>query len=178
MKVLGISGSIRSASSNTALVRAAVKLAPPTLEFTIYDGLGDLPHFTPDLDDDPPAAVRDLRRLLRAADGILISTPEYAHGMPGSLKNALDWIVSSGELDGGKPAAAISASPSFMGGDKAHASLVQTLTVLGAKIPEGGALIVPAIRTKLDDRGEIFDPDTLAALQSVLDALVRAIDAR
>jgi len=90
----------------------------------IYGGLDDLPHFSPDRDgDDPPRSVGRLRELLRTADGVLIGTPEYAFGVPGALKNALDWTVSSGEFDG-KPVAAISASPLYTGGAKAHASLL------------------------------------------------------
>ena len=170
-EVLAISGSLRAASSNSMLMRAAAALAPEGMTVTIYEGLGDLPHFTPDLDgDEPPQAVQQLRELLRAADGVVVCTPEYAHGMPGSLKNALDWVVSSGEFDG-KLAAALSASPSGMGGDKAHASLVQTLKVLGAKIPEGASLIVPLVRSKFNAEGELTDPATAEALRSVLEAL-------
>lgn len=179
MKILGISGSLRAASANTALVRAAAALAPEDMTVTLYEGLGSLPHYTPDLDgDDPPAPVAEWRAQLRAADGVLFCTPEYAHGMPGSLKNALDWIVSSGEFDGGKPTAVLSASPSFLGGDKAHASLRQILAVVGAKVPEGGTLIVPFARTKMDAAGEISDPATLDALRAVLKALAQEIAAQ
>src|ERR1700753_4281292 len=101
MRILAISGSLRAISTNAALVRVIVGLAPEGMEITIYDGLGDLPHFNPDIDDgDGPSAVRDLRQQLQAADGILICTPEYAFGVPGVLKNALDWLVSTGDLSG------------------------------------------------------------------------------
>ena len=179
MNILGISGSLRADSSNTGLVRAAALLAPSPMEFTLYDGLGSLPHYSPELDhDDPPESVQALRRQLRAADGVFVCTPEYAHGMPGSLKNALDWLVSSGEFDGGKPTAALSASPSFLGGDKAHAWLVQILTVLGAWIPEGGSLIVPFVRTKVTAEGEVSDPELRESLIVVLQALAKAIESR
>lgn len=179
LRILAVSGSLRAASSNTTLLRAAAALAPANMEFTFYHGLGDLPHFSPDLDgDEPPAAVREWRGLLRAADGVVVCTPEYAFGMPGSLKNAFDWIVSSGELDGGKPAAAISASPSVRGGDQAHAALVHLLGVLGAKIPEAGALIVPLVRTKLTSEGGLSDPATADALRSLLGTLAQAIQDR
>ena len=91
MRILAISGSLRPASLNTSLVRAAAHLAPPDSDFTVYTGMGNLPHFSPELDTDPPLpAVADLRAQLAAADLVLICTPEYAHGMPGSLKNLLD----------------------------------------------------------------------------------------
>ena len=96
IRVLAISGSLRSASANTAVLRAAVALAPDDVAIALYDGLAELPHFNPDLDGDvAPPSVADFRRQLAAADGILISSPEYAHGMPGVLKNALDWLVRS-----------------------------------------------------------------------------------
>jgi len=175
MHILAISGSLRASSTNTTLVRAIMKLAPEHMEFTLYDGLGDLPHFSPDIDvEDAPPPVAALRRQLQAADGVLLCTPEYAYGVPGSLKNALDWTVSSGEFVG-KPVVAISASPSFMGGEKAHASLLLTLTALSANIVEGGTLIIPLIRSKLNTHGNVSDSATAEALQSVLAALAQAI---
>jgi NAD(P)H-dependent FMN reductase len=117
-----------------------------------------------------------MRKLLNAADGVLICTPEYAFGVPGSLKNALDWTVSSGEFYR-KPVVAISASPSPTGGDKAHASLLLTLMALGANVPEGGKLMIPAVGKKLNSNGEVSDPETRQALSSVLDALTQAIKA-
>ncbi len=174
MRILGISGSLRAESANTALVRAAGALAPAGMELTVYDGLAGLPHYSPERDgDDPPASVRELRDRIRNADAVLVCTPEYAHGMPGSLKNALDWTVSSGEFDG-KPTAALSASPSFQGGEKAHAWLVQTLSVLGARLPDGGTLCVPFARSLFTPDGALSDPVTAQALRSVLDALARA----
>src|SRR5262245_30526458 len=105
MRLLGISGSLRAASSNTAALRAAALLSPEGVSVEIYDGIGDLPHFNPDLDEDePPPAVARFRGLVGAADGLLISSPEYAHGMPGTMKNALDWLVASREIVG-KPVA-------------------------------------------------------------------------
>jgi len=112
MNVVAISGSLRSGSSNAALLRAAAALAPAGMEFVFYEALGNLPHFNPDLDTDtPPKSVKELRALLAACDGVLISSPEYVHGIPGSMKNALDWLVSSGELYG-KPVVLLTASPS------------------------------------------------------------------
>src|ERR1700682_2784588 len=110
-RLLAISGSLRAASSNMALLQAACLLARPPLIVELYDGLALLPHFNPDLDTDAAAPpVSDLRARIRAADGLLISSPEYARGVPGSLKNALDWLVSAEDF-AGKPVALFNASP-------------------------------------------------------------------
>jgi chromate reductase len=174
MKILAISGSLRATSTISTLLRATIALAPAGMEFTIYDGLADLPHFTPDLTDTPPPSVTDLREKLRAADGVLICTPEYAFSMPGSLKNAFEWTVSSADFMG-KPVAAISASPYPTGGERAHASLLLTLTAVNAEIVEGASLTVPLVRTKMDTNGVISDEATIRALRSALDALAGAI---
>lgn len=178
MQILAISGSLNVSGTITTFVRAIAALAPERMAFALYDRLGDLPHFSPDRDGDgehAPAAVTDLRGQLRVADGVLICTPEYAYGMPGSLKNALDWTVSSGDFVN-KPVAALSASPYPTGGERAHASLLLTLTALNATVAEGCALTVPLVRTKMDAAGTISDPATAQALRSVLDALVRAVE--
>lgn len=174
MKILAISGSLRPQSANTAILQAVVKLATADVDITIYDGTGNLPHFNPDRDDGF-APVIDWRTHLQAADGVIFCTPEYAHGVPGVLKNALDWIVSSGEFMY-KPTAVISASPSPDGGDKANASLVQTLRVMMADIPSGATLSIPAISAKLDDKGKLTDPATVSALQFLLDTLIYSIN--
>ena len=111
MRILAISGSLRSTSSNTTVLRAAQILAPPGVEVILYEGLGVLPHFNPDLDgDEPPQLVLELRSEVGLADGLLISSPEYAHGVPGSLKNALDWLVASVEFPN-KAVALLNTSP-------------------------------------------------------------------
>ncbi len=172
MKLAAISGSLRAASANSALVRALPGLAPPGMEITIFDGVGDLPHYSPEWDTDtPPASVLRWRGLLRVSDAALFCTPEYAHGMPGSLKNALDWLVSSGEFDGGKPCAALSASPSILGGDKALAWLTQILPVLGADIPPAATFAIPYVRKKMDAQGHVSDPALVDALRAALQSL-------
>src|SRR5271165_5402171 len=94
MRILAISGSLRSTSSNTAVLRAARTVAPSGVDIIIYEGLGALPHFNPDLDGNkPPQSVLELRYEVGLADALLISSPEYAHGVPGCLKNALDWLA-------------------------------------------------------------------------------------
>src|SRR4051812_40146447 len=99
--ILAISGSLRSRSSSTEALRAAALLAAPRIEVKIFEGLAGLPPFNPDLNEEgpkAPALVRDFRARIGAADAVLICSPEYAHGVPGSLKNALDWLVSAPEM--------------------------------------------------------------------------------
>jgi chromate reductase, NAD(P)H dehydrogenase (quinone) len=175
MKILAISGSLRTNSSNTAILRALIGLAPDGVDISIYDGLADLPHFNPEIDDhNALGVVSNWRARLKESHGLLFCTPEYAHGVPGVLKNALDWIVSSGELMN-KPTAVISASPSPDGGDKANASLVQTLKVMMAEIDEGTSLCIPAVSAQLNDQNQITNSTTEQALRSLLNALIESI---
>jgi len=177
--LLAISGSLRSSSSSTALLRAVAAMAPDGVEVEIFDGLGDLPFFDPHLDLDPndyqaPEAVLKLRDRIAGAEGLIFCTPEYAFGMPGVLKNALDWIVSMGVIEG-KPAVALAASPSNAGGDKAHQGLLWVLTALGTQILGEASFPIPRIRHKLNAAGEITDPATGKSLRAALDALVEAV---
>lgn len=173
IRLLAISGSLRAASSNTTLLRAATALAPEGVEIFIYGGLGDLPHFNPDLDGEnalPPVA--DFRSRLAASDGVLVSSPEYAHGVPGVLKNALDWVVSTGEFMG-KPVALINASPRAI---HAQASLTETLTVMMADIVAEASIALPHAGKQLDEAGIISDPEVSAALRASIVALARYIE--
>ncbi|MCS7464573.1 NAD(P)H-dependent oxidoreductase [Paenibacillus doosanensis] len=173
--IVTISGSLRKQSWNTALLKACAALAPEGMKLSLYEGIGDLPHFNPEMDgDEAVAAVVSWREALRAADAVLVCTPEYAAGVPGSLKNALDWIVSSGEFLG-KPTAVISASPSAAGGEKAHASLLLTLNIMSARIPDGASLRIPFISKKLDAQGGLTDPDMEKDLRLLLNALSDAV---
>jgi len=131
--ILGISGSLRAKSSNTTLLRAAANLAASRdMSITVYGALVELPHFNPDLEGTEPPSVIKFRDTLRNCDGVLISSPEYAHGVPGVLKNALDWIVGSGELVD-KPVALLNASPRST---YAQASLRETVTVMSGRLIE------------------------------------------
>ena len=175
MKILAVSGSLRANSTNSALVKAMAALAPAGVDFANYEGLATLPHFSPELDTtDAPATVKNWRAQLHSAAGVMICTPEYAFGMPGSLKNALDWVVSSGEL-WRKPVAAISASPSALGGGKAHAALVLTLTALEAQIVEDASLTIAFARSKVNAEGRVTDAATVQALKFSQDALLNAV---
>lgn len=174
MRILAISGSLRQTSSNTNILKACAKFAPPDVEIKLYDGLDKLPYFSPELDTEtsiPVATVKDLREQLRHADAVIFCTPEYAFGVPGVLKNALDWIVSSGEFYD-KKTAVISASPLATGGDKAHASLLQTLSVMSAKIADDSKLIIPIVRAKMDAAGNITDKELASDLLRVIRSLV------
>ena len=134
IRILALSGSLQSSSSNTALLRLAANLADPGTVVDVFETLGELPYFNPDLDVEPaPGAVADLRARVGAADGVLIATPEYAHEMPGVLKNALDWLVSSGELYS-KPVAVLAAAPSPERGIYARAAVERTLDAEGARM--------------------------------------------
>ncbi|MDF2432012.1 MAG: hypothetical protein JWP44_1643 [Mucilaginibacter sp.] len=171
-KILAISGSLRSGSSNHAILRFLGEMAPTSLEYIIYHGLAQLPHFDPDLDNDhPPATVSSLRKLLAEADGIIICTPEYAYGVPGSLKNALDWTVSSGSLND-KSLALVTAST---GGQNAHAALLLILGALNANVLKEATLLIPFIRSKMDTKGDIIDTAAKSALIAAFDCLLKAI---
>jgi len=171
MQILAISGSLRAASTNTTLLNAAAALAPEDVTLNLYDGLGDLPHFNPDLDKDPPhAAVAEFRFQLGKSAGVIFSSPEYAHGVPGVLKNALDWIVASGELYE-KPVALFSASPRA---GYAQASLVETLTVMSARVVPEACIVVPLLGKNLHESEIVAEPDLSRTVRSALTAFARA----
>jgi chromate reductase len=168
MRVLAISGSLRAASSNGALLDAAARLAPEGASVERYAGLGELPHFNPDLDGEaPPPAVAAWREALRACDAILLSSPEYVHGVPGSLKNALDWIVSSGEISG-KPLALINTSRSTF----ATPQLREILTTMEARFIEGASITLHLWTNRVDADAILGNARTAGALRSAVAALV------
>src|SRR5580658_832963 len=172
MRILAISGSLRANSSNTAVLMAAARLAPAGTEIVLYDGLAGLPHFNPDLDtDDAPAPVRALRRDIGQSDGLLISSPEYARGVPGSLKNALDWLVSSLEFPE-KPVALINASQRSTHAD---AQLRVTLTTMSARLIEAASITLPLLGRGLDADGIVADAGLSAQLRDALAQLADAI---
>ncbi|MFP7736178.1 NADPH-dependent FMN reductase [Priestia aryabhattai] len=175
IKILAISGSLRKNSSNTNILYAMSNLRPENTNFQFYEGVEHLPHFNPEIDtDSPPDLVKDLRNQLKIADGVIICTPEYARGVPGSLKNALDWIVSSGEFVN-KPVAVISASSNSSGGRKAHDSILLTLEMIEAKISKESTLRIGAIGAKINNKAEILDSTTSKQLKSVMNSLISSI---
>jgi chromate reductase len=168
MLILAISGSLRAASSNGALLQAAARLAPADARVEAFDGIAALPHFNPDLDVEPaPPAVATWRDALRSADAIVLSSPEYVHGVPGALKNALDWIVSSGELSG-KPLALINTSRSSF----ATPQLREILTTMEARIVPDASITLHLWTNRIDADAILGNERTAGALRSAIAALV------
>ena len=145
------------------------------MEVRVYTQLAELPLFNPDLDgDEPPTAVAQFRLELDASAAVLISSPEYAHGVPGALKNALDWIVGSGEIVG-KPVALFNASPRAT---HAQASLAETLRVMSANLVEDASIAVPLSGRHLDASGIVADMELSSVIRSALAALAQAANGR
>ncbi len=166
-KILAISGSTRVQSTNLNYIQAIVQLSADIFEIKIFEGLTQLPHFNPDLDlelSTAPEEVKAFRHLLREADGILICTPEYAMGVPGTLKNAIDWTVSSCEFIH-KPTALVTASSQ---GSKGHASLLETLNIIEALMTPATQLLIPVAKTKINFELKILDNKTLNELNSLV----------
>ena len=177
MRLLAISGSLRAASSNTILLGAAGLLVPEGVEVVVSDMIGKLRHFNPDLDAEgmkPPREVAALRSQIAAADGLLISTPEYAHGLPGVLKNALDWLVSSIEFHG-KPVAILNASPRAT---YAMESLLEILKTMNAAVVTDACVSVPLIGRSLDVNDIVADPAISADVRAALRVFIEAIRER
>lgn len=172
IQILALSGSLRAVSSNTAVIIAAKRLAPATTNITLYSQLANLPHFNPDLDREPlPNTVITLRQQIKISDGIIISSPEYAHGVPGSLKNALDWLVSSVEFHR-KPVALINTNPRAT---IASASLREILTTMSAKIIEPANITLDIAGRSLNTESIIADQELSASLKQAIAIFVRAI---
>ena len=168
IKILAISGSTRKESSNLNLIKAIADLTSEVFDITIFEGLSTLPHFNPDLDnEDSPQEITDFRNQIRTADGILICTPEYALGVPGSLKNAIDWTVSSMEFSK-KPVALVTAS---LSGEKAHNSLLGTLLMIEAHLTADTHLLIPYIKTKVTKDHKITDQLTLDSINKLTKSL-------
>jgi chromate reductase len=174
-KLLAICGSTRKESSNLALIRYLVRLSKDRFEFTVYNELKTIPPFDPD-DDVEPAheAVNKFRRLIKECDGVLICTPEYAMGVPGTLKNAIDWTVSSAEFSH-KPTALITASSV---GEKGHAALLETLKVIECTIPPEIQLLIPFIKTKINTEGEVIHAETVEKLKILMDAFYSLLNTK
>ena len=172
MRLLTISGSLRAASSNTAVLDAVALVAPPGLTIVRYAGLGDLPHFNPDAEmAGPPPEVLALRRLVGEADGLLLSSPEYAHGIAGSFKNGLDWLVGSLEFPG-KPVGIINAAPRAT---HAEAQLREILTTMSAVLIADAMLTLPIQGSRLDAAGIAARPDLADPLRTMLGRFAAAL---
>ena len=180
MRVLGISGSLRRDSLNSALLRAAAERLPAGAELVTFDRLGDVPPYSEDAEAAEPApeAVRELREAIRAADAVLIATPEYNHSLPGQLKNALDWAsrpAGQSALNG-KPAAAIGASKSMFGAVWAQAELRKVLAAMGGRVVEAELPVGHAHELLVGERLEL-SPQQSEQLEEILAELVAAAEA-
>ena len=179
LNVLLISGSLRDASTNSAVLRTAASLALAGMTTAVYDGMGRLPHFNPDDDRegqpvDP--AVAELRMAIRGADGLLFCTPEYAGALPGSFKNLLEWTVGDG-CTYQKPVAWINAAgpAAPTGGGDAHDSLRKVLGYVHANIVERACVRIPITRADVDADGTISRSDLRERIATALQTLAVAL---
>jgi chromate reductase, NAD(P)H dehydrogenase (quinone) len=170
MKILALSGSLRSISINSALLRAAARLAPPEVTVTVFHGLGELPLFNPDREAEPPDTVVRFRSQVADADALLIASPEYAHGVTGTIKNALDWLVSF-EPFAYKLVAVLNASPRA---HHADAALREILKTMAAVIVEPASITIPLLGSKLVEDGMVSTPSVAASIRESLSALYEA----
>ncbi|MES2305742.1 MAG: NADPH-dependent FMN reductase [Gemmatimonadota bacterium] len=174
ISVLTISGSLRAASSNRNALDAVELLAPPAVRISHYRGLGELLHFNPDLDAEgmtPPSSVALLRAAVMAADAVMICSPEYAHGVPGSLKNGLDWLVSDLHLPG-KPIGLLNLSPRST---HAQESLREILTTMSTRVISEASLALPLSGRRLSAEAMAADPVLAPLLRESLAGLVAAV---
>lgn len=165
--ILALSGSLRAASINTALLQATAALAPPSVRVTLYDGVGRLPLFNPDLDPAQQAEVEALRLALNAADAVIIASPEYAHGVSGVMKNLLDWMVGC-EAFVDKPVAVFNASPRAQHADEAIKEILRTMS---ARVVPAACVAVPLLGARLDLSGMVLDAGLATRLRQALAAL-------
>ncbi len=165
--ILAICGSTREVSANLQIIRALEAIAGKAWKLTLYKGLTELPYFNQDVgNEQAPQSVKDFRNAIEGADGVLICTPEYVFSLPGILKNALEWTVST-TVFSDKPAALITASSS---GEKAHESLVLVMKTLGVKTSEEACLHIPGVKAKLDAEGRVNSDLLNKQLQQLVDA--------
>ena len=170
-RLLTVSGSLRAGSSNAALLSAVARLTPADVVVTEYAALATLPAFSPDLEEGPlplPEAVRNWREAIASADAVLISSPEYAHGIPGALKNALDWIVGGSEIVG-KPVGVLSASAASR---FAHPQLIEVLKTMSADVVREATVVIDIPRRGADAEQLASDPKVSASLRAVVMALL------
>lgn len=171
MNLLGLSGSLRAASLNSAYLRVAARLVPAGMCLQICDAPARLPLFNPDLEEVLPAPVRDFREAVAAAEALVIASPEYAHGVSGVIKNALDWLVSDPRFVA-KPVALVNTSP------RAHHALdalAEILRTMSARIVEDACVAVPLLGSDLDESGMLQAPQVRAAAHTMFTALAPAM---
>jgi len=170
LRVLAVTGSLRARSSNTEILRAAAIVAPDEFAVELYDSLAELPHFNPDLDHMGsvlPDPVVKLRGSVAGVDVLLVSSPEYAHGVPGSLKNALDWLVSGPEMID-KPVALLNGSGRSV---DAAAALAEILRTMSARVIPLDKPVVPLGGRRLEAADIAGDPELRRVIVDALEAL-------
>ena len=173
VKVLGFAGSLRKGSYNKALLRAAVELMPKDAKLEIF-GLEGIPLFNQDLETQMSERVKEFKAKIKAADAILIVTPEYNYSMPGVLKNAIDW-ASRPPGDNSfedKPVATMSASAGMLGGARAQYHLRQVLVSLNMHAVNRPEVIVAFVEEKIDEKGNLTDEKTRKIIRQLLENLV------
>ena len=177
MKVLGIAGSLRRDSYNKRLLRAAVELAPAGLEIEVWDRLRELPPFDQDQEADPPDVIQALKAGIAAADGLLIVTPEYNYGVPGVLKNAIDWASrpSGGSPLVAKPVAIMGAAPTNFGTVRAQLSLRQSFLWIDSDVMRKPEVMLFHAQHRFDEHGALSDENTVALVRQFLEAFERHI---
>ena len=168
---LGLCGSLRVGSSNRALLEVAADLVPEGGRLVLHDGLGDLPLFRPDATEPAPEAVLRFRAAVAEADGVIIASPEYAHGITGVLKNGLDWVVASGEFSG-KPVAVPNTS---LASHHAHGSLVEILLTMDARVVASASGRIPLPSLRITRREIAGDPEMAPLLREMMTELVAAV---
>jgi chromate reductase len=174
MKIIAISGSLRATSLNTAVLQAAARLAPAGVEIELFEGIGKLPFFNSDLEGERlPQEVAEFRAVIGAADGLLISSPEYARGVAGVMKNALDWLVGSHEFPN-KLVALINTSPRA---SHALASLTLTLETMSARLVKDASMTLPLLGTVNDADSIVANEAFAGPLRRALELYMRAIKA-
>ncbi|SDI27875.1 NADPH-dependent FMN reductase [Alteribacillus bidgolensis] len=177
LKMIGIAGSLRKDSFNKIILRHMAEQRPDAVDFSIYD-LKHIPLFNGDLEvNGDPETVMNFKEAVEKADGLVIVTPEYSHGVPGVLKNALDWaasVTNQNVLDN-KPAFVLGASPSPLGTAFAQAQVKQTLTAAGALVLQQPELYIGGIQNKLDKAGNLTDEKTRKALGQSMDTFIHWI---
>jgi NAD(P)H-dependent FMN reductase len=169
--VLAVSGSLRAASINSALLRAAPSMAPPGTHVAIYEGVGRLPLYNPDLEERVPAEAAALRAAIAACDALLIASPEYAHGVTGAIKNMLDWLVSDPAF-AGKRVAVVNTSPRA---HHADAALRETLRTMAAVIVQPACVALPLLGSGLDADGMAASPAVRGVMHNVFTELRKAV---
>lgn len=168
-RVLAICGSTRAQSANLSIIQHLISITSEELQIEIYHDLAALPHFNPDLDKDKaPEIVEEFRSQVRSAEGVIICTPEYVFSLPGALKNAIEWCVST-TIFSEKPVALITASAS---GSKAHESLQLIMKTIYADLKNETQLLIQGAKGKIDSMGKITDAVTSAQLESLAAAFV------